>query len=202
MSRSFELGFVLVPLDEESSRYRSVRQRYFAAIMVRHPDVWRMHKTNKQFEMIEGVIAKKAVQHCAAQAARARVLAHMLGLNEFWTVILEKAAFLHDSFKGEEVRYMRRHGPSWDTYDAAQKLARKSWEATGLFTTEVMDVAGSVAHESLADMLRICGNADALTPLERCMLAMHLLDDTAVEDDWAVPVDADGKDIIQVRMDK
>jgi hypothetical protein len=193
----------LIPLDETSERYGGVRRRYFVAIMRRHPDVWHVHKQNRQFRLIHGVIARRAVQHCAVQAARGRVFGRLLGFSLRMREVLEKAAFLHDSYKAEEIRYLRANGKSWDAYDQAQQRARESWEITGLFSQAVMDVAGSVAHESLAAMRLICEQAqnhglDSLSELQVAMLAMHYLDDIAVNDDWAQPA-VDGRNVIDIR---
>jgi hypothetical protein len=194
----------LIPLDETSGQYKGVRKQYFVAIMRRHPDVWHVHKQNRQFQLIHGVIARRAVQHCAVQAARGRVFGRLLRLSLRMREVLEKAAFLHDSYKAEEIRYLRAHGKSWDAYDQVQQRgARESWEITGLFSQAVMDVAGSVAHESLAAMCLICEQAqnhglDSLSELQIAMLAMHYLDDIAVNDDWAQPA-ADGRNVIDIR---
>lgn len=202
MSPTFNVAGVLVPLDEEPREYRDARRRYFVALMRQHPDVWRMHKANRQFVRIEGVIARKAVQHCAVQLARARVLGRLLGLDLVYQGVLQKAAFLHDSYKGHETRHLNRSGRTWKAYDWAQLQARVSWDDTGIFSQVVMRVASAVAHESLVEMLAILDGAAAegVSQEELAMLAMHFLDDAAIEDEWAVPVTAAGVDVIAARM--
>jgi hypothetical protein len=188
---------------EESPEWQKARAVYFARIALRHRDAWQMHHDNGQFSEIPfhdgaegGVIAARpAVKHCLVEAARARVLGRMLGLSEAAVGDLEKAALLHDSFKGQEVKIMKENGPNWQSYDYAQARARLSWEQTGRFSQTVMDVAGSVAHESLHDMEAILALPGEMTEREKMQLAMHYLDDFTVEFDWARPAGEDGNDL-------
>lgn len=155
---SLNTAGTLIPLDETSQEYRAARRRYFVALARQHPDVLRMHRLNQQFVMVDGVIAVKAVHHCMVELARARVLGSLLGLPLWVRAALEKAAFLHDSYKAEEIRFLRRHGRTYQAYDAAQRHARQSWEETHMFAPLVLDIAGAVAHESLAKMQYLCGS--------------------------------------------
>lgn len=193
---------VPLPIDEAAPGYRHARMAYFVGAALRHPEVWQTHHDNGQFGEIpvEGmpnpVTARPSVQHCMVEAARARVLGDMLGLNEASVHDLEKAALLHDSYKGQEVRIMRENGPSWESYDFAQAMARLSWEVHGRYSKEVMDIAGSVAHESLQQMEELLAiPAAELTDTQKMMLAMHYLDDYTVEFDWATPAGEDGNDL-------
>lgn len=206
MSYRFRLDGELLDLGPDTSEQRHARRCALIAVMREHPDVWEMHKRNEQFTEIDGVTGRPAVLHCAVQALRARVLAWLLKLDPATAHLLEKAAFLHDSYKANERRYMLKHGCDWDSYDRAQVLARRSWEESGMFGSLVMDIAGAVGHESLAIMeSRVRAGADNpgayLTPRELAMLAMHYLDDISIGSDWVTPV-VDGRNALDFRMER
>jgi len=193
-----------IEIDETQPEWCRARVAYFAGAALRHKDAWQMHHDNGQFDVLLAAVgeetreirAKPSIQHCMVEAARARVIGGLLGLSEDAIYTLEKAALLHDSFKGREVVMMLERGPSWESYDAAQAAARDSWERSGRFSTEVMDIAGSVAHESLLEMEEILAKPDEeLTDFDKMCLAMHLIDDSTVEFYWATPADESGNDL-------
>ncbi|HUC89536.1 MAG TPA: hypothetical protein VMR45_01935 [Patescibacteria group bacterium] len=196
----------------EHGRYRMARAAYFASIALRHRDVMQVHyddneaENNPKFQALarRRVVSQPedalpgprrfearpdgAPQHCLVEAARVRVMGGMLGLAEAEIAKLEQAAMLNDSFKARETKIMKENGPTWDSYEQAQAAARKAWEDSGLFEADVMDIAGSVAHESIGDMHAILGKPDTdLTPMDKMQLVMHYADDYTFNSRWAEP---------------
>ncbi|HSX32126.1 MAG TPA: hypothetical protein VLF43_02600 [Candidatus Saccharimonadales bacterium] len=209
MTYQFGAEATPIPIDEVESTlaYQRARAGYFGGIALKNFGAMRTQVDNDQFgtviahvdgdpNNVMNIKAKPAVQHCLVQGARAEVIGNMLGLQPDEIAELQEAAVLHDSFKAHEVKIMKEKGPSWDSYDEAQAEARKSWERTGRHSTRVMDIAGSVAHESIHDMEAILAKPDEdLTAFDKARLAMHYLDDYTVEYYWAEPTDAEGNDL-------
>ncbi|HSX42976.1 MAG TPA: hypothetical protein VLF59_02720 [Candidatus Saccharimonadales bacterium] len=210
-----ELTFTSEPIDipEDDVAYKQARLGYFARIAWAHIDVWQQHYDNRQFDVLPAhlpgieepkeICALPSVRHCLVEGARAAILGTMLGLEGGQVHDLQKAAVLHDSFKGQEVVRMLEQKPSWDSYAEAQVAAHDSWLATpGRFSEDVIDIASSVAHESISDMEELLAKSDdELTDLDKAKLAMHYLDDYTVEDYWAEPA-VDGQNDLDRRMTK
>ncbi len=222
--RGWESATAVIPeLDSnhpEHGKYRAARAAYFASIALRHRDVMRIHyddnraEANPKFQALarRRVVSQPedaprrprrfearpdgAPQHCLVEAARVRVMGGMLRLEESDIAKLEKAAMLHDSFKARETKIMRESGPTWDSYEQAQAAARKAWEDSGLFETDVMDIAGSVAHEFIDEMYAILGKPDTdLTVMDKMRLVMHYADDYTFNSRWSEPAGEDGGEI-------
>lgn len=195
------LGPELITLCDEGLQYRRLLAREFVRMWRTHPDVWQMHILNRQFTHHDGVNAWPATLHCVAQALRGEVLASLLGLENSLQYLLVKAILLTDSYKAEERRYMKRVGPSWDSYAEAQRRAHESWVASEMFAPIVLTIASSVAHESLLAMEVLCAKrAKELPPFAVAQLAAHYVDDISRNHDWVEPAAEDGTNMIQRRM--
>lgn len=180
--------------------YRRLLAREYATIWRAHPDVLKMHKQNRQFVTIEGVVAFEAARHTVAQALRAEVVADLLGLPNDQTHKLVAGTLLTDSFKAEERRYMKAHGFSLESYNVAQQLAHEAWQKAG-FDPEVIEIAGSVAHESLVSMEILCAlQPYQLTPQQVLCLIAHYLDDISVGWEWCRPA-LGNKNMLDFRME-
>ncbi len=163
---------------------------FIVALLRRHLDVLAVHKRSGQLSISDKSF-RPAVKHSAMQAARAGVLGRWLGLSPAMVVKFEEAAFLHDSLKIEEVRAMKRYGKTWSIYAAINNFGHLVWLDAGI-DLEVVEIAASVAHESLLKMVTLLEKEmlfplSPLTEFELACLAMHWLDDWAIDDEWARP---------------
>ncbi len=175
-----------IQLDETNrAAYRRLLAREYVSTWRTHPDVLEMHVRNQQFVVIEGVAAFEAARHTVAQALRGEVMAQLLRLPRYQTMLLIKGMLLTDSFKADERRYMQANGYSLESYNQAQHLAHLSWKQSGMFGPLVMDIASAVAHESLLKMEIICTKAiDHLSWKEILFLVAHYLDDISRGWEW------------------
>ena len=201
---TIELGSELIPLDVDPDHpvYMQILARWYATMWRAHPTVWEMHIRNGQFDTVNGRNGIPATKHCAAQALRAEVLAKVLGLNRALTYELVAGVLLTDSFKFREWQYMQRVGPSWDSYAEAQRQAKRSWQATQMFSDRVIRLASSVAHETLLSMEIFCDRfelGEQLTPFEIAQLIAHYADDISQDHRW-VTEKREGRNVLEERI--
>jgi hypothetical protein len=195
-----ELGGKLIPLavGEDHPLHRRIFANWYAATWRAHPTVWQMHVINGQFTTV--IIDGKerngipATKHCVAQALRAQVLGKLLKLPFPLIHELVAGVLLTDSYKFREWQFMQEVGPSWDSYAETQLLAHLSWAQSEMFSPRVMELAASVAHETLLKMELLCDKYDEgrdLTHFEIAQLIAHFVDDISQDHSWVT--EGDGK---------
>lgn len=192
--KDFDPSGIPRPINEKDVNYRTARRDFFVGIALKYPHAWDMHRDMTQLERPRPgeLNFQPAVRHCMVEAARAEVFADLLNLSRGMSAAVVEAALLHDSYKKGEVLLMRQD-PSWENYDLAQQQARQVWEGSRRFSPLVMDIAGSVAHETIGAMETILAKNDSdLSEEDVARLVMHYIDDYTFEDEWAKEAELNG----------
>ena len=120
---------------------------------------------------------------------RPRLLASLLGLSFPLIHELVAGVLLTDSYKFAEWQLMQEEGPNWDSYAKAQALAKLLWVENEMFSPRVIELASSVAHESLVEMEVLCDLFDdglGLLDFDVARLIAHYVDDISIDHNWVI----------------
>ena len=185
---------VLVKPRDEDFVFAAQKQAFFDGLKKQVEPAMALHEANGLWNPEDDW--SNVTDHCLLQAARVGVMADLIGLDEEVKQDLVLAAAVHDAYKKEEVTKLRADGLSWDSYMSAQVEAEEQLKQTG-FSAAVIEIARSVAHETVPDMWAILqevyeSQPDAfdvskieLSDIEKAKLIMHYSDDYTVEAEWA-----------------
>lgn len=131
-------------------------------------------------------------RHGLLESMEADILAENLGLSKEMRRLLRVGAFLHDTYKREQITYLRRVEAGEDKlrmYDQSETLSRSSLDqglrAIGLKEEDrgkIIETTDSVGYTSLRKTHDLLEKGwEDLSELEKAQIVMHVVDDMTGE---------------------
>lgn len=141
------------------------------------------------------------IEHNQTVAKRCLALGRLLQFPCLSLQQLAIGALLHDGAKRQEIEYIKKHGKTWEAFDAAYRQATALLQEAGFHYT-LIQLADSVGHDSLLGESNIAYLADRPNDnlWEEMRLVIHYVDDFTLKADPVQPADQ-GKNDFDRRMD-